>query len=63
MGAAYAHREFGVDQIWAMTPWAHAGVLIQAVGFERVAVLPGYAMIDGSLKDVVIYKKVRMAHG
>lgn len=63
MGAAYAHRDLKVEQIWAMTPWAEAGRLVLESGFQRIATLPDYAELDGIRHDVHVYRKVRTAHG
>ena len=54
---AFAHYQ--CIQLWALTPWPAAAIIIAHSGYERVATLPQFAISDGKFQDVGVFRKVR----
>jgi len=52
----YGFDEMGLHSIWGVTPWPQAASLITEVGFERMAILPAFAMVQGVAHDVRIFR-------
>lgn len=48
-----------LQSIWGVTPWPQAARIITEVGFERVAVLPQFALVQGISYDVRIFRLLR----
>lgn len=52
----YCFTVIGIQSIWGVTPWPQAASLITEVGFERRAVLPDFALVQGVSYDVRIFQ-------
>jgi RimJ/RimL family protein N-acetyltransferase len=55
----YSFTEIGMQAIWGVTPWPEAARLIMEVGFERIALLPAFASVQGIAHDVRIFRLVK----
>lgn len=55
----YAFTNLGLQSIWGVTPWPQAASLISGVGFERIAVLPAFAVVQGVSHDVRIFRLMK----
>jgi RimJ/RimL family protein N-acetyltransferase len=52
----YSFHELGLQTIWGVTPWPAASGLITHAGFERMAELPEFALVQGKTLDVRIFR-------
>jgi len=52
----YGFEELKLQAIWGVTPWPQAARLITEVGFDRMAVLPDFAQVDGIDHDVRVFR-------
>lgn len=55
----YCFTNMGIQSIWGVTPWPEAANLIMGVGFERMALLPQFAMVKGISHDVRIFRLLK----
>jgi RimJ/RimL family protein N-acetyltransferase len=53
------------QSVWGVTPWPEAAKLIEKAGFERLAILPNFALVQGQPKSVFIYviSKEKFSYG
>lgn len=59
LACRYGFEHLGYRTIWAMTPWPLAVSHAEAIGFERVAVLPGYCLLEETPADLVVLRLER----
>lgn len=56
LAMGYGHTVMGWPTLWGLTPWALAVQHGLALGWDHLAVLPGYACIHGRPHDVHILR-------
>jgi len=56
MGLRYAFEILELKQVWGATPWLPARRLCLRSGFEVVAMLPGFTLVNGVPVDVTILR-------
>lgn len=55
----YSLDTYNFRQLWAATPWPDAAYLCQRMGFEPEATLRDFAMVDGQLHAVRVFRLTR----
>ena len=55
----YGFEVLHLHAVWAFTPWPLAVRMGDALGFERIAVLPDFIRVDGESHAVTIMRKTR----
>lgn len=55
----YCFTNIGLQSIWGVTPWPQAAHLITEIGFERIAILPNFALVQDIPHDVRIFRLMK----
>lgn len=51
----FLHGEKGIKNIYSVTPWMAAKILVARMGMQSVAEIPNFAIIKNRVRDVDVY--------
>lgn len=54
IGARYAFEILGLSCLWGFTPWKAARNFAVSIGFKYLESLPGYSVVEGKKRDMMI---------